>query len=210
MSGGKAVSDHCAVVKSFDFHPEILGSILDGGNFFKKTQIFLITRGFQKFWQKTWNQQLLFYYSVRRGSVVQCSDSRSSNALIKYHQIHVNDAAFFSKPQRYFKLSNKNFSFSNSCSIFFSYLDVKKWNPIFGHPVKKWQVIRLTSKGAKTKQITKICFYSKKFKTPSLPAKLLHLLGRLPLPVPPSYRGRPGCRPRLPPFLEDTKQQQSF
>jgi len=34
---------------------------------FKKSQIFLITRGFQKFWQKTWHQHLLFYYSMRRG-----------------------------------------------------------------------------------------------------------------------------------------------
>ena len=68
------------MVKAFDFHPAVLGSIPGCGNFFKKTQIFLITRGFQKFWQKTWNQQLLFYYSVRRGSVVQCSDS---NVVIK-------------------------------------------------------------------------------------------------------------------------------
>ena len=61
--------------KISDFHPAVPGSI-PGGNFFKKSQIFLITRGFQKFWQKTWNQQLLFYYSMRRGSGVQCSGSK--------------------------------------------------------------------------------------------------------------------------------------
>ena len=68
--------------KISDFHPTVPGSI-PGGNFFKKSQIFLITRGFQKFWQKTWNQQLLFYYSIRRGSVVQCSDSTQVSVVSK-------------------------------------------------------------------------------------------------------------------------------
>ena len=63
--------------KISDFHPAVPGSI-PGGNFFKKSQIFLITRSFQKFWQKTWNQQLQFYYSMRRGknwTVAPSSDS---------------------------------------------------------------------------------------------------------------------------------------
>jgi len=69
----------CGVVaKLFDFQPAVPGSILVVGNFFKKSQIFLTTRGFQKFWQKTWNQQLLFYYTMRRGEnriVASSSDS---------------------------------------------------------------------------------------------------------------------------------------
>ena len=71
--------------KISDFHPAVPGSI-PSGNFFKKSQIVLITRGFQKFWQKTWNQQLLFYYSMRRGSVVQYSDSiiSASHTILEY------------------------------------------------------------------------------------------------------------------------------
>jgi len=74
------------VVISSDFHPAGLGAIPGGGNFFKKSQIFLITRGFQKFWQKTCNQQLLFYYSLRREKssiVAPCSESRFSQILIQ-------------------------------------------------------------------------------------------------------------------------------
>ena len=63
------------VVESINFPPVVRGSIPGGRNLFKKSQIFLITRGFQKFWQKTLFQQLLFYYSMRRRSVVQYSDS---------------------------------------------------------------------------------------------------------------------------------------
>ena len=55
------------------------GSNPGAGSFFRKSQIFLITRGFQKFWQKTCNQKLLFYYSKRRGGnriIAPSSDSR--------------------------------------------------------------------------------------------------------------------------------------
>ena len=78
------------VVKSFDFHPAVPGSIPSSGNFFKKSQIFLITRSFQKFWQKTWNQQLLFYYSMRRGNnwiVAPSSDSSHDNHCLSNSQM---------------------------------------------------------------------------------------------------------------------------
>ena len=63
------------------FHPADPCSIPGNGNIFKKSQIFLFTRGFQKFWQKTWNQQLLFYYSMRKGKnwiVAPSSDSKKA------------------------------------------------------------------------------------------------------------------------------------
>ena len=66
------------VVKSSDFHPAVPGSIPNGGNFFKKICKFSKAQGFQKFWQKIWNHQQLFYYSIRRGSVVPYSDSTFS------------------------------------------------------------------------------------------------------------------------------------
>ena len=55
------------MAKSFDSHPGVPGSNPSDGNFFKKSTNFLNPRGFQKFWQKTWNEQLLFCYSRRRG-----------------------------------------------------------------------------------------------------------------------------------------------
>ena len=76
------------MVKSFDFHPVLQGSIPVGGNFFKKSQIFLIPRGFQKFRQKTWNQQLLFYYSKRRGQnriIAPSSDSSFYKILDRFY-----------------------------------------------------------------------------------------------------------------------------
>ena len=69
------------MVKSFNNHPEVPGSIPGEGMVFKKSQILLIIKGFQIFWQKAWNQQLLFYYSMRRGSVVKYSDSKLNTGL---------------------------------------------------------------------------------------------------------------------------------
>ena len=76
--------------KISDFRPAVPGSIT-GGNFFKKSQIFLITKGFQIFWQKTWNQQLLFYYSMRRGKnwIVAPSSDSSSNSYCLQCILHM-------------------------------------------------------------------------------------------------------------------------
>ena len=91
----------CGVmVKSSDFHPVGPGSI-PGADIFQE---FSKSPRFSKFCEITWNQQLLFYYSMRRGSVVQYSDSNSYINVFtffphKMYRIHTSTmvCAFFSK-----------------------------------------------------------------------------------------------------------------
>ena len=59
------------MVKSPEFHPVGPGSI-PGADLFQECSK---SQTFSKFCEKSLNQQLLFYYSIRRGSVVHCSDS---------------------------------------------------------------------------------------------------------------------------------------
>jgi len=64
------------VVKSFNFHSAVPVQIPAVATISRNLQTFLITLGFQKFWQKTWFQQPLFYYSMQSGFVAPSSDCR--------------------------------------------------------------------------------------------------------------------------------------
>ena len=68
-----------------DFHPTGPGSIRDSGNFFKKTEIFLITIDFQKFWQKKLESTAAVLLLYAKGRESDCSD-RPQVTLLKSKQ----------------------------------------------------------------------------------------------------------------------------